>query len=417
MDIICALLLWSTFPEHLLRQVGIQLPLAETCQQGIVYLVDSFSFDPITLTFVSIGILLALRGACELKALAAGIVLYLLYVVSIGGDFMSGRFLTVPLLASAVILSRSELSAVGTASIALVLGAFGAISLPATMLAGRNYSWQGCPSSGIADERAFMFRGRGLTTAAPGFFQQPDWTPRPRAVVNVCGLLGAVGLQAGPNTHFIDPCGLTDPLLARLPMRFDPAWRVGHFYRRVPSGYTASIWKDENLLIDPVTRDYWEVIRKATRGPLFSIDRLKAVTRLSLGIVEKPDVNMYRRGTPPPLVVDIGDLSKEIVAGPGIACDAPSNRQFDSAIEVRLPKPVQVSTIDLSLNENDWYVVQYRTQDGAYHSLAEFNSTGVAGMTRHRVKLPVLTAMTDRLRITASARDGCYSLGHLFVNR
>ncbi len=407
----------TPFPNTFYAKLGIGLPLAETCRQGILYLVDSFSIDPITLTFVSIGVLLAIRGSFALKAVATGILLYLIYVVRIGGDFMTGRFLTAPLLAAAVILSHSELSAIGTASIALVLGALGAISLPATILSGRTYSWQGRPSHGIGDERAFFFQGRGLMTAEQGFFRQPDWTPRPRVVVNMCGLLGAAGLQAGPNTHFIDPCGLTDPLLARLPMRFDPGWITGHFYRQVPSGYTASIVKDQNLLIDPVARGYWEVIRKVTRGPLFTIDRLKSIARLNLGQVEEPDANTYRSGTPTPIVVEQKVLSKEIVAGPRVSCDAPSNHQFDSAIEIRLPSPVEVSSIDVSLNQNDRYVMEYQTRQGAYQPLAEFGQTGEYGMIRYRVKLLQPTAMTDRLRITAFGRDGCYSLGHLFVNR
>lgn len=150
---------------------------ATNIQQGINYLVDSFSVDPVTLTFVAIGILLALRQSLPLQALATGIVLYLLYVLVIGGDSWSGRLLTAPLLASVVVVSRSDLSSVGIASIALVLLAFGALSFPATIMAGRAYTASGAATHGIKDGRGEFFQQRGLLNAGRMTFVQPDdWT-------------------------------------------------------------------------------------------------------------------------------------------------------------------------------------------------------------------------------------------------
>jgi arabinofuranosyltransferase len=155
--------------------------LAENLRQGIWYLADSFSVDPITLIMISIGILLALRGSLPLKALGLGVVLYLSYVLSIGGDSMSGRLLTIPLLVSAAILARSELPTLGLASIAIVVAVPGAISFPSTILAGRTYSASGVPLHGIRDERGYAFPSRGLANASREAFRQPDeWTPDPK---------------------------------------------------------------------------------------------------------------------------------------------------------------------------------------------------------------------------------------------
>ena len=41
--------------------------------------------------------------------IVAGIVMYLVYVVVVGGDFMAGRFLTAPLFLAVVLLSRDGL--------------------------------------------------------------------------------------------------------------------------------------------------------------------------------------------------------------------------------------------------------------------------------------------------------------------
>ena len=289
------------FPNTAYAKLATGIPWGESMQQGFIYLFDSLSRDPLTLTFTAIGIMLALRQGAEQKAIAAGIILYLAYVVSIGGDFMSGRFLAAPLLAAAVIVARARLGGFAIAAIAIVVAAVGALSLNSTILSGQAYSARSIPENGITDERGFMFPGRGLLTArrnTQDSLLQPDWSPRPKSVAIACGLLGSAGLASAPENHFIDSCGLTDPLLARLPAQADTNWRIGHFVRRIPAGYEDSFRQDKNLLKDPATRDYWEVIRRATRGPLFSFDRFEAILRLNLGLVTKPDYDFYRTGAP-----------------------------------------------------------------------------------------------------------------------
>jgi len=286
----------APFPNTAYAKLGSGIPAAEITRQGLVYLFESFSRDPITLSITALGILLALRQSLASRAIAAGIILYLAYVVNIGGDFMTGRFLTAPLLGAAVIIARTRMSKTETAIVAVVIVGLGAISAPATILSGAKYFDQAMYQSGINDERGFMFPGRGLLTTTRNFFAQPEW-PRANGInaVNVqCGLLGSAALYAGPGTHYIDSCALADPLLARLPAKYDQGWRIGHFERQIPSGYEQSILKGENLLTDPATRDYWEVIREATRGPLLSPIRLKAIVRLNLGLVKKPNFDMYR---------------------------------------------------------------------------------------------------------------------------
>ncbi len=291
----------APFPNTAYAKLGTGIPAGESIRQGFVYLFDSMSRDPITLTFTALGTMLALRQSVAQKAIAAGIILYLMYVVSIGGDFMSGRFLTVTLLASCVIVARTELTGVALATIAAVVAVLGTVSIHSTILSGQSYSDHSIPANGITDERGFMFPDRGLLNVrrqTADSVLQPDWSPRPMSVsIQLeCGWLGAAGMGNPPKVHIIDPCALTDPLLARLPAIENPNWRIGHFERQIPAGYQDSIEQGQNLLKDPLTKDYWEVIRKATRGRLFSIERFKAIARLNLGLVRKPDYNMYRTG-------------------------------------------------------------------------------------------------------------------------
>jgi arabinofuranosyltransferase len=403
----------TPFPNTAYAKLGTGISTSEYVRQGIAYLGRSISYDPITVTFTAMGILLAMRGSLALKAIAIGIVAYLVYVLSIGGDFMLGRFLTVPLLAAAVILARTEFTAVGGMCVAVVFVALGAISLPGAMLSGRGYVNRDMGWALITDERGFLFQGGGLVTVSRDAFVQPPWTLNGLTVKNSCGLLGAEGLISGPSTHVIDSCALADPLLARLPALYDVNWRIGHFNRELPSGYTQSFLDGKNLILDPATRRFWDVIRTVTRGPLFSIDRFKAILRLNLGLVQKPDRELYRSGKLPPVVVDIGKLSAE--TAPSITWDDPSNKIFDSAIEVRLPTAVQISSLDVALASNGKYLLEYQTSNG-WQRIAEVGR-GASMMDRHRISLPQPTPMTDRIRITALDGQGLYSLGHLILNR
>lgn len=168
----------EVIPTQVFARLQANQPLVEDVRQGIVYLLDSLSVDPLTLTIVSFAILLSLQRSPELKALAAGSILYLLYVVGVGGDSMSGHLMTIPLLASAVIVSRSDLSAVGNAGIAVMIAVLGAISAPTTIFAGPKYA-AGKVVHGIRDERAASYVHQGLANSIRSTFMQPEeWTPR-----------------------------------------------------------------------------------------------------------------------------------------------------------------------------------------------------------------------------------------------
>ncbi len=66
----------------------------------------SFEHDPITLIGLVLGIGSALfLGNDVIRAGAIGALLYLAYVVWIGGDFMAGRFMAGPLVVSMLLLA------------------------------------------------------------------------------------------------------------------------------------------------------------------------------------------------------------------------------------------------------------------------------------------------------------------------
>src|SRR4026209_737007 len=95
------------FPTTAYAKPGTGISSLLLLQQGIRYAIDSIQRDPVTLFVIVLGILLALRSRNINIILAAmGIVLYFVYVIKIGGDFMSGRYFSVLLLAASVLILK-----------------------------------------------------------------------------------------------------------------------------------------------------------------------------------------------------------------------------------------------------------------------------------------------------------------------
>ena len=284
------------FPNTAYAKLSTGLPRAALVRQGSLYVVDSLSRDPITLFAVAAGIasVLAQRRWRELP-FVAGALLYLAYIVSVGGDFMSGRFFTGPLLLGALLLARSFAwtTGAGPAAGAPLGPALQRIALAALIAVPGNLAgWlDGGPPKdpgdeierGIADERRYYLTRLGIAAALRGegpASQLPAPDAGPRRVI-LRGAIGVGGALAGPSVHVIDVLALADPLLARLPAH--RAWRVGHYGRVVPFGYLETLETGEDHFLDRDLAALYERLAIVTRGPLFSRRRWTEIWRLNTG--------------------------------------------------------------------------------------------------------------------------------------
>ncbi len=244
-------------PNTAHAKVGIFEGVGAASLQGLVYLADWARHEPVSAAASGAGLAFAvLRPAStSSRALAFGSLLFLGYVVGIGGDFMRGRFL-LPVFVAAVVLGSTSL-AVGIAR-GRLRGAWavspalaGAASL---LLAPPPEAAPGAaiPRSGIVDERLFY---PGYSLAAyreTGALSNPildlDLARRARDYARTCGSFalhlptpGTFGYLAGPDVVVIDILGLTDATIARLPrerLLHSPP-RVGHPFKRIPVAYLA----------------------------------------------------------------------------------------------------------------------------------------------------------------------------------
>jgi arabinofuranosyltransferase len=284
------------FPNTAYAKLATGISQSDLTHQGFVYLLDSLNRDPLTLFVIASAIVAPLvvpRPAMWLASLP--LVLSLVYVVRIGGDFMAGRFLTAPLVVAVCALgrwdqARTTIGRLAPLAAAIALGFAAQLPTPA-LLAGEVQPTlaQVWPASGIVDERAYYFDRTSLVTAdgyRTGWYQPDvDWQLRKLLAQHPTTVLqptvGAVGYYLGLRRHVIDTLALGDPLLARLPAKAH--WRVGHYERAVPAGYLESVVTDTNRIADPKVHALYDVIRLVTRGPLLTRERWHAIVRLNLG--------------------------------------------------------------------------------------------------------------------------------------
>jgi len=79
------------FPNTAYAKLATGIDSSELRAQGLLYLLDSLDRDPITLTTIAIAaVIAAVQRTVAARVFAAGIILYVWYIVSIGGDFMAG---------------------------------------------------------------------------------------------------------------------------------------------------------------------------------------------------------------------------------------------------------------------------------------------------------------------------------------
>jgi len=94
-------------PNTAYAKLNTSIPGHALFTQGISYLLSSVDWDPLTPAIILAGVFAALGSKNgKLLAAACGISLYVAYVVKIGGDYMTGRFLTAPFFCSGLILAR-----------------------------------------------------------------------------------------------------------------------------------------------------------------------------------------------------------------------------------------------------------------------------------------------------------------------
>lgn len=225
--------------------------------------------------------------------LAFGALLYGLFVITIGGDYMMGRFWAFPVFACIWILyafapepDRRWLAGWS----ALLILTSGPVMKPL-----RDWCKASCTvEKGRMDDGKWVFGGNRLfhrywppkinTTANHkfvGWGRRLAALPPPHA--EKAHYIGMLGFYAGPDNILVDEVALADPLLSRLPVSPGRPFYIGHFYRSIPAGYIEAVKTGDTGKMDPSLARYYQKLRLITAGALLDPERLKTIVEFHLG--------------------------------------------------------------------------------------------------------------------------------------
>jgi arabinofuranosyltransferase len=283
------------FPNTAYAKLNNAISAGQLALQGLTYLGDSFQHDPVTLLAI-IGVIASFfcRRPWDREAVAVstGALFYLLYVVKIGGDFMSGRFLTVPLFACVAIFVARTPSWLAPRHLAVLSAGLAVLAVHAPHSPFRDSTATCNPAeTGIVDERAcYATHTALLRNLRRHLYRTHDYYKRGADLsaglepVVAESAVGMTTFAAGPKVTFVDQFALEDAFLARIPYWPEPDWRVGHFVRQLPEGYVDTVRTGANTIENRCLHDYYDILRRAISGPLFTVARWKAIAELNLGV-------------------------------------------------------------------------------------------------------------------------------------
>lgn len=385
-------------------QTGI--PEIEILGQGIQYFINSLKTDPVTLISILAMMFYLIRsGRKRWLVISISVFLYLLYVLQIGGDFMSGRFFAVPVFTlllglNSIPVSRSPVIKAVVISLLVSIGLFTPFS---PVLSGKSYRKKDTlnelmDTSGIVDERGFYYQSTGLLTRDHTHPQvkhiDAERGRLAKAVgqkLNINGAVGLLGYYAGPGVHIIDYYGLGDPLLSRLPVveqdslyldlyrnlfRAESAygWRAGHYRRAIPAGYMKSILLNQNFIADPQIHAAWELIHSVTSEPLWAETRLQNLKKLWFEMKLNPLPQHNRTPWQNPDYEEILEADPNCVSTLYLTAGQAFREGNPLKAKERLEKVMLLSPYYVSANQKDfanaWYALAIRFSEDKKFNLS-----------------------------------------------
>lgn len=293
------------FPNTKFAKLNTGISEVAMVWQGIKYTYNFFYYDTLSFTLVMLVIgnaLWVLYGVFQRKMfsasdmkycwLGAGVALNLLYVIAVGGDYMCGRFFYGAFVVALVVMA-TRFARVAPQALWLILAAqlnlktLNDIVITPLTPKVNVYS----KDFGINDhhDRYYYMNGlfsdpnQWIRTRVTYPYRFPAYEHHHLRKVIVGGFMGYNVFWGPREMMVIDFFGLTDPLIARLPVMDVTGWRIGHFRRDIPKGYLEVRQSDDTSKMDPDLAEYYAKLRLVTAGPLWDADRLAAIVGFQLG--------------------------------------------------------------------------------------------------------------------------------------
>lgn len=424
---------------------------------GLHYFRYTLKFDPITWVVILAAFVTATwHRRAKALLIVAGMALYMMYILQIGGDFMGGRFLSTLYVASAVLLAtflfpvvKARYIAVGILG-AVLISTFGSsppyvpyakdfeISrlneykgpIDERMFYRANnflrleelYEFNTNPQYTLVNKAAFLIRSVWRGTGFR-FESEHDWVRRglgfkeeataQDGILSVEDSSGLTGYYAGPDVYIVHSFALTDGLLGRVPPIYDPNWRSGHFRRLVPPGYLEVEAGLQDHLDDAELDAYYQKIRLVTHGPLFTRDRWQAIWELNTRSFSDQLPHLVANFRFPEMqYADLGDIS------PGARYAL--NMDFGgigSAAQVNFAGRPHFANLVLETSGGDNFDLYYLDVNGVELGKMQVRSQQNSVTETHHIATPhgivehgFVSIRLVPIRILDTQADGAYSL-------
>jgi arabinofuranosyltransferase len=266
------------FPNTYFAKLGAtQIPLWDFIAQGYVYLRHSFVSDFVTLPVIIFSFFVAIYTK-EWKRIVVlmGVFLQLLYVFRIGGDFMSGRFLTSMFFVSMILIFSVKKWDELWKYILITMILFQMVFHFSVFPWFSGYPYLGKVSRdpkigrmNVIDEKAFYAKGSSFERFLSGEkvpeheFMKKFEEFKGNKYVNYAAI-GMLGYYSKQGVYIFDKLALSDVLMARLPAiqvkdnvpGLGKYGRVGHLERIVPKGYEETLIEKVNVLYKRDLKNY-----------------------------------------------------------------------------------------------------------------------------------------------------------------
>lgn len=269
------------FPNTKYAKLGTGVSQWQYVLYGVDYLINFVLMDPL-MAVVMAGVFgrsvfVAWRRpsvrAHVLLGLGMGMVGYCLYVMSVGGSFISCRYMSLPTFMGLWIglaqMGRVEKRVViaGVEVLVLVMwlqhSGFLRRVQHANIVSLQGNVWQ------LGQGR---FYGGAYDDIKKGSMRS--------AQLKQCRV-GQDGFKASRQVYIVDSCGLGNALLARLPA--DQYLAIGHAYRFIPLGYVEAVQTGDLQGMQPELAQYYDKLRLVISGDLWDGERLRAIGGFATG--------------------------------------------------------------------------------------------------------------------------------------
>ena len=269
------------FPNTMLAKLNTGYPESAYLIRGIWYYISSIAFDivivivPVIFVIWSFGNVIKRKKIDNNLWIASGILLYMIYVCYIGGDFMMGRHFTVIFFIALICLLKREKAKKHILDYInmIVIGALIVINLGVCPL--MDSIVHAISPYNYTNERLVYYENTGLPIVLKDYIEDGDVK-----VIEACQHKG-IQWYYGHNEWY--EYRLYDPLLSRLPAVESDNWMVGHMERDIPAGYQETLDTGINCIEDESLYVYYEKLRYILSGSLWDKERIREIISFNIG--------------------------------------------------------------------------------------------------------------------------------------